>query len=231
MKKWICKFMVSVLVPSTALYGVALPARAGREVTCESSSMRRTYCGIGRHGDVRLVSNQGPWPCRQNETWGVEPEGIWVDQNCRGRFQVEDESSSSDKSAAIAVGVIGLAAIAAIAAHNNRRDDNPPPDNPPEPGYRPGGPGYGPGWGFPGWMIGRYTGYAYKFRQNLTMDIGPSGRVMSRGDGEPSYGRVWGADQVAFDNGVRFYVQPIAGGMRMTNVQDRNHVIDWQRVR
>lgn len=226
MKRLLCKFMVSVLVPSTALYGIALPARAGREVSCESSSMRRTYCGIGRHGDVRLLSNQGPWPCRQNETWGVEPEGIWVDQNCRGRFSVDDESSGGNSGAAIAAGVIGLAAIAAIAAHNNRRDDNPPP--PPDYG---GGPNYGgPGYGYPTWMIGRYSGYAYRDRQNLTVEIGPSGRVISRGDREPSYGRVFG-DQVAFDNGVRFFVQPIPGGLRLTQVQDRNHVIDLQRVR
>jgi hypothetical protein len=109
--------------------------------------------------------------------------------------------------------------LAAIAAHNNRRDEDRPPD-------------YGrPDNGYPTWLIGRYNAYAYRDRQNLTMDIGPSGRVTSRGSGEPSYGRILGGNQMVFDNGVRFYIERIRDGARLTQVQDRNHVIDLHRVR
>ena len=224
MKRLLKQLVVHTLVPCLALYGTMLPARAaGREVVCESSGMRRTFCGTGPHGDIRLISNQGRWECRQNETWGTEPEGIWVDQNCRGRFSVDEparDGGGSNKTGAIVAGVIGLGVLAAIASHNNRRDEDRPPDH------------GRPDDGYDTWMIGRYQGYAYRDRQNLTFDIGPSGRVTSRGDGEPSYGRILGrGDQMVFDNGVRFYIERTRGGVRLTQVQDRNHVIDLQRIR
>jgi Protein of unknown function (DUF3011) len=229
MSPLLTRLIVHVLAPALAIYGVVLPANAGsRELNCESTNMRRSFCDIGDHGDIRLISSAGRWPCRQNETWGVESRGIWVDQNCRGRFSVDDPKSG--KTGAIVAGVIGLGVLAALAAHNNRRDDDrrdddrPPPDD--------GRPEYGrPGDAYPTWYIGRYSGYSDRDRQNLTMDIGPSGRVTSRGDGEPSYGRMYGNDQIVFDNGVRFYIERLRDGMRLTQVQDRRHVIELHRDR
>ncbi len=237
MHRFFRKAIVLGLVPSMALFGVALPAHAAKEVTCESSGMRRTYCGVGQHGDIRLVSTMGSRPCRQNETWGVESEGIWVDQNCRARFSVDDPTSNgngngNNNGAAIAVGVIGLAAIAALAARNRHNDDPPPPDyGGYPPGVYPPGGGYPPG-GYPTWMIGRYGGYSPQDQQNLTVDIGPSGRVMSVGNsGRPDYGRVSGGDQITFDNGVSFYVQPASWGIRLIQVQDQRHRIELRRQR
>ena len=223
MHRFFRKAVILGLVPSLALLGVALPAHAAKEVTCESSGMRRTCCGVGQHGDIWLVSSIGKFPCLQNETWGVESEGIWVDQNCRVRFSVDDPKSSgnNDNGAAIAVGVIGLAAIAALAARNRHNGDPPPPDY---------GGGYPPG-GYPTWMIGRYGGYSPQNRQTLTIDVGPSGRVMSVGNsGKPDYGHVEG-DQVVFDNGVRFYVQPASWGIRLIQVQNQRHRIELRRQR
>ncbi len=220
MKHAFTKLLIQALVPSIALYGVVLPARAGaKEVTCESSSMRRTYCGVGTHGDIRLISRQGRWPCRQNETWGIENEGIWVDQNCRGRFAVDDAPSSGNSNASAIAAVIGIAAIAAIAASKNRRDDDRPPDY--------GGPDYG----HPNWLVGRFSGYSHRDRQYLRLDIGPSGRVISRGERETYYGRMLGNDQMGFDNGARYFVQPFAGGIRLLKADNRREYIDLQRER
>lgn len=77
--------------------------------------------------------------------------------------------------------------------------------------------------------VGHYIGYAYREKQNLTVDISNTGKVTSRGDREPSVGRMIG-DQMEFDNGVRFHVQAINGGLRLTQIQDRNHVIDLRRL-
>jgi len=80
-------------------------------------------------------------------------------------------------------------------------------------------------------MIGRYGGYSPRDRQTLTVDIGPSGRVMSVHDsGKPDYGHVEG-DQVVFDTGVRFYVQPASWGIRLIQMQDQRYRIERRRQR
>jgi hypothetical protein len=57
-------------------------------VTCSSDNARRQYCEADVRGSVRLVRQFSRSACRQNETWGFDSRGIWVDRGCGADFEV-----------------------------------------------------------------------------------------------------------------------------------------------
>jgi hypothetical protein len=66
------------------------PARAqgSRIITCESYNHQLRVCGIPQGSRVRIVQRLSAADCRQNSTWGVDHDHIWVDRGCRARFEV-----------------------------------------------------------------------------------------------------------------------------------------------
>lgn len=86
---------------TTALLGsvlvgafTGLPVRdaeaRSRQVICESTHNRRQHCRVDTRGGVRLQRQLSNAPCRQNQTWGYNRDGIWVDRGCRAEFRVGD---------------------------------------------------------------------------------------------------------------------------------------------
>jgi hypothetical protein len=63
------------------------PGRAGNLV-CESHDYRYSFCATGRIRDAQLVDQRSQAPCIRGRSWGVEREGIWVDDGCEGEFRV-----------------------------------------------------------------------------------------------------------------------------------------------
>jgi hypothetical protein len=62
----------------------------GQSVTCESGGhLARCQAALTWRG-ARLVRQLSQAPCLQGETWGFERNAIWVDQGCRGLFEVGD---------------------------------------------------------------------------------------------------------------------------------------------
>jgi len=60
----------------------------GRNVTCESSGrLVRCQAALTWRG-ARLVRQVSNAPCLQGGTWGFERNAIWVDDGCRGEFEV-----------------------------------------------------------------------------------------------------------------------------------------------
>jgi hypothetical protein len=57
-------------------------------VTCSSENGRRQYCEADTRGSVRLVRQFSRAACRQNETWGYDSRGIWVDRGCGADFEI-----------------------------------------------------------------------------------------------------------------------------------------------
>ncbi|MDQ6677272.1 MAG: DUF3011 domain-containing protein [Acidobacteriota bacterium] len=57
-----------------------------QSVRCNSDDERRHYCNIDTRGGVRLVNQISGSPCRYNESWGYDNNGIWVDHGCRAEF-------------------------------------------------------------------------------------------------------------------------------------------------
>lgn len=202
----------SLLALLLALLGVPVQA-ASREVRCESDGMRHAYCSTGRHGAVRLLDSSGFWPCKQNETWGTDSDGIWVDEGCKGRFLVDDDSggSSANRNAAITAAV-GIGLLAILAASHDKHDEH-----------------TDAGDGMPSWMIGSYHGYNPRFRLETELNIGSSGRIEGRARGQTVYGRWTGGDVIQFDDGVRLAVTRTDRGLRLTQVGDSGNIVEYYR--
>jgi hypothetical protein len=87
--------MIRGLLLGTALVpgaGGVRPAAArlgeGRNVACESRGrLVRCQAALTWRG-ARLVRQVSNAPCLQGETWGFERNAIWVDDGCRGEFEV-----------------------------------------------------------------------------------------------------------------------------------------------
>lgn len=57
-------------------------------VTCNSRNDQRNYCRVDTRNGVRLHRQLSRSDCRQNQTWGYDRGGIWVDGGCRAEFEL-----------------------------------------------------------------------------------------------------------------------------------------------
>lgn len=84
---------------STIAYAAPLPAPAsagfqpggygqGQIVTCSSDDGKRNYCNVDTRRGVQLTRQISGSPCVQNDTWGYDNRGLWVDRGCRAEFSV-----------------------------------------------------------------------------------------------------------------------------------------------
>ena len=212
---------IRLLAACLVLSGMPRIAVAGQEVRCESHGMRRAYCNTGRHGTVRLLDSSGIWPCKENESWGTETEGIWVDQGCKGRFFVDDESHhGNDKTAAIVAGAVGVGILAAIlASKNNKHDDTPSP--PPEP----------VDGRVPSWAIGAYHGYTPVNRTESSMQVGSNGRVTIQSSAGSARGAWSGRDRIRIDDGSTYTVSRTGDGLRISRDANPGVYTDYYRDR
>ncbi|MGA2435438.1 MAG: DUF3011 domain-containing protein [Bryobacteraceae bacterium] len=70
-------------------FNVTVPRQDPGTIVCASEHYARVFCPVDTQGRVRMVHQLGDVPCRQNETWGSNDHGIWVDHGCRAEFVVE----------------------------------------------------------------------------------------------------------------------------------------------
>ncbi|XWK67344.1 DUF3011 domain-containing protein [Tunturiibacter gelidiferens] len=84
-----------LLTGTTLIAGIcAIPATAAAQpdyggpprITCSSDDGRRNWCDIGPSRDVRMARQISGSPCIQDDTWGVDRRGLWVDRGCRAEF-------------------------------------------------------------------------------------------------------------------------------------------------
>ena len=67
-----------------------LPGQPGlaERVTCESRGTERTECRVREGAAVELVRQLSTAPCIRNRSWGAGYGRIWVQQGCRGEFEI-----------------------------------------------------------------------------------------------------------------------------------------------
>lgn len=67
---------------------LVIPAFCGAQqsVTCEANNENRKYCGSYDPDQVRLERQISGSPCVEGQTWGVDRQGLWVQQGCRAVF-------------------------------------------------------------------------------------------------------------------------------------------------
>lgn len=78
-----CRAEFTVTVAS-----VQPPVTPATRVTCESKRGDRQKCPVPAGSNIRIVRTLSTSPCRVNETYGQAPDYIWVDEGCRGEFEV-----------------------------------------------------------------------------------------------------------------------------------------------
>lgn len=62
-----------------------------RSVTCESNDGRKgriRRCNTSIRDGARLIRQMSKGACIEGQTWGWDPNGIWVQAGCRGEFSV-----------------------------------------------------------------------------------------------------------------------------------------------
>ncbi|CDH43629.1 MAG: DUF3011 domain-containing protein [Candidatus Competibacteraceae bacterium] len=62
--------------------------RPRRTVRCESDGDYR-HCRAEIRNGVRLSRQLSRASCRQNESWGYDRRGVWVDRGCRAEFSLD----------------------------------------------------------------------------------------------------------------------------------------------
>ena len=64
-------------------------------VRCESNDGRTAVCPADGAERVTLARQLSRTACVEGKNWGVNRDGIWVDDGCRGDFEVQTRLSSS----------------------------------------------------------------------------------------------------------------------------------------
>jgi hypothetical protein len=67
-------------------YGQGNYGPGGQTITCSSDDGKRNYCNIDTRRGVQLTRQISGSPCIQNDTWGYDNRGLWVDRGCRAEF-------------------------------------------------------------------------------------------------------------------------------------------------
>jgi hypothetical protein len=161
MKSMITSIIIGLIL-ATSVY--SQPVAANDIVTCESRHQRHQTCPIQSHGYVTLR--------RQTRS-------IWVDENCKGEFEVETRhhtSGHSDHNGEKAVAAAAAIAIIAAVAASSKDDKHSRYNNDEYHGSRHSS--Y-----VPHWMVGDFEGYNMGHDAEVTMHISDDGRMTGRVDG------------------------------------------------
>lgn len=200
----------------------AAPAAADEYVRCESRDNRYQSCPIsaGKHGYVRLSRQLGRHPCIQGRSWDYDKRRIWVDDNCRGEFAVEERDGGGNK-AATAAAVIGVLAIGAAIAASSKKDKD--KDHYEDDGY------YGGGHAsyVASWMEGDFAGYNNRFNEPVDLSISRDGRASVRARGQSLRGYVNGGRLYIGDH--EFYLSRVSDGLQTTQVDDPGNTVVYRR--
>ncbi|KAB7765305.1 hypothetical protein CKY51_15815 [Xanthomonas maliensis] len=60
--------------------------RGSGVVRCESKDLARVHCPMETREGVQLVRQLSETSCIRDSEWGVERDGVWVEQGCRAEF-------------------------------------------------------------------------------------------------------------------------------------------------
>jgi hypothetical protein len=79
-----------------ALARQAPQERQGQIIPCSSDDGEKHYCTADTRYGARLVRQVSQAPCKQEESWGYDEEGIWVDKGCGGEFTLGRGENGGD---------------------------------------------------------------------------------------------------------------------------------------
>ena len=69
---------------------------------CESENNGRKHCNVDTRYGITLVRQLSDNICARDHTWGVDKDGVWVDNGCRGEFTLGHEAPAVSMASAAA---------------------------------------------------------------------------------------------------------------------------------
>jgi hypothetical protein len=94
-------FVAFYVTPPTARaqpgYGSGYGSSQQR-ITCSSNDGKRNWCDVGGRRDIRIARQISGSACIENQTWGVDRRGLWVDRGCRAEFFLSGRPSGPPSS-------------------------------------------------------------------------------------------------------------------------------------
>lgn len=188
-----------------ALAAGSAPAGAGqREIRCDSRGLGYNFCRVDTGGRVELVRKHSLFACNEGRSWGYDDRGVWVDKGCMADFRVGDHHHSNK--AAIAGAVVGLAALAAIAASRNKAEASE----------------------VDSWAVGSFNGDDARERVRVSLRILPGGQVNGRAGEQDITGHLQGSRLEA--GRQVFRIERQGTGFVAIDERDPSHRVIFNRV-
>lgn len=195
------------LATLAALSLLAGPMPAGassREIRCDSRGLGYHYCRADTDGRVELIDRHSLFACREGRSWGYDPRGVWVDKGCSATFRI-GRRDHGDK-ALVAGAVIGLAALAAIAATRQKAEAAE----------------------VESWAVGHFTGDDAREGVRVSLRILPGGQVSGRAGDQDITGHLQGARLEA--GRQVFRIERLSTGFVAIDERDDAHRVTFNRV-
>ncbi|MFN0186104.1 MAG: DUF3011 domain-containing protein [Aquabacterium sp.] len=194
---------VAALV-ALALTAGSLPASAAqREIRCDSRGLGHHYCRADTDGHVELVDRHSLFSCREGRSWGYDARGVWVDKGCSATFRV-GRHGHNDK--AVLGAVVGLAALAAIAANRHKAE----------------------AVEVQAWAVGSFVGDDAREGLRVSLRILPGGQVSGRAGDLDITGHLQGARLEA--GRQVFRIERQGSGFIAIDERDDAHRVTFNRV-
>ncbi len=188
-----------------ALAAGSAPAGAGqREIRCDSRGLGYNFCRVDTGGRVELVRKHSLFACNEGRSWGYDDRGVWVDKGCMADFRVGGDHHSNK--AAIAGAVVGLAALAAIAASRNKAEASE----------------------VDSWAVGSFDGDDARERVRVSLRILPGGQVNGRAGEQDITGHLQGSRLEA--GRQVFRIERQGTGFVAIDERDPSHRVTFNRV-
>jgi Protein of unknown function (DUF3011) len=187
-----------------ALIASSLPAGAAqREIRCDSRGLGYNFCRVDTDGRVELMDRHGLFSCREGRSWGYDVRGVWVDKGCSATFRV-GRHGHSDK--ALVGAVVGLAALAAIAANRHKAEAAE----------------------VESWAVGAFQGDDAREGVRVSLRILPGGQVSGRAGDQDIAGHLQGARLEA--GRQVFRIERQGNGFVAIDERDDAHRVTFSRV-
>lgn len=192
-------------------------------ITCKSKHQSYQICPIQSHGYVTLRRQTSKADCIKGRTWDYDKNLIWVDENCKGEFEVEtrhhtkghkDHSGQNAVAAAAAIAIIAAVSASSKNDKGGRYNDE---------NYH----GSRHSSYIPNWMVGDFEGYNIKHGSEVRLQINDEGRVSAHVKGLKLHGYI--NDERLYVGDAEFYVDRAGNGFNTTQVGNTSNQVHYER--
>jgi hypothetical protein len=204
MMTWLPQQRAIACLLGLALASSPRPAAAEQTVRCDSRGFGYNYCRVDTDGHVELIDRHGLFNCHEGRSWGYDGRGVWVDKGCSATFRVGNRHSGHDK--AVIGAVVGLAALAALAASRHKQESSE----------------------VEAWAVGSFAGNDARERVEVTLTILPGGRLTGRAGTQDISGQL-AAQRLEAGRQV-FRIERQGNGFLAIDERDETHRVIFQRI-